>query len=717
MLTARHAAIRLLKLMMVASLVLPATLFVFAASINYRNIKMATDERIDRSLDILHEHALKVLQTVERTFAEIDEIVRDMSDDDIRRNESRLHFRLERIVKALPQLQGIAIIDRNGHPLVSANTLPVPRELNFSDRDYFQAQQNGRASTYVSNIHAPRMLGIGSYFFAMSQRRPSEDGAFNGVVTIAVLPDYFESFYAKMSSIEGSYFSMARPDGGFLARYPVQKNRMVRLDEHSELRQGIAHGLDHYIYSVDSQLDHVDRRIGYRKLTGFPLYVLAGVEKSAITAEWLGNTSSHLIFGLPATAFLFSGLALALGRTKRLYDEADRREAAESALRQSQRLEAIGQLTGGVAHDFNNLLMIIGGSAQRLRGELTEKKHRRLLEMIATATQRGETLTRQLLTYSRQQTLTPQVVDLTQRLPLVRELLTRSLRADIEIKVDVPDDVCAVRVDSGEFELAILNLAVNAKDAMPNGGTLSTRAKPVTLKGEATAEGLTGEFVAIRIADTGRGIPAEILTRVFEPFFTTKEIGKGTGLGLSQVYGFAKQSGGTATITSTEGRGTAITLYLPRSREVPQTPSPQSQAQAPAEPAGTVLLVEDNADVAEVGADYLRQLGYRVRSVANAQAALAALRLDSDVDLVFSDILMPGGMNGLDLARTISERFPSIPVLLTTGYSASAQDAVRQGVVVLQKPYDLDSLRRSIRDAIDGVRARQRRAAPAAPTV
>jgi two-component system NtrC family sensor kinase len=248
---------------------------------------------------------------------------------------------------------------------------------------------------------------------------------------------------------------------------------------------------------------------------------------------------------------------------------------------------------------------------------------------------------------------------------------------------------------------------------MPAGGTLSIRAKPVTLKGEATEEGLSGEFVAIRVADSGHGIPADVLTRVFEPFFTTKEVGKGTGLGLSQVYGFAKQSGGTATITSTEGRGTAITIYLPRSHEAPQPPTPQSQAEVPAEPAGTVLLVEDNADVAEVGAGFFQQLGYRVRSVANAQAALAALRLDGDVDLVFSDILMPGGMNGLDLAREIAERFPDIPVLLTTGYSAGAQDAVRQGVVVQQKPYDLESLRRNIREAIEGHKARRRQTAPA----
>jgi two-component system NtrC family sensor kinase len=309
-----------------------------------------------------------------------------------------------------------------------------------------------------------------------------------------------------------------------------------------------------------------------------------------------------------------------------------------------------------------------------------------------------------LLTYSRQQTLTPQVIDLAQRLPLIRDLLTRSLQADIDIKVDVPEGACTVRVDPGEFELAILNLAVNAKDAMPNGGTLTIRAKAVALKGDASEEGLSGEFVAIRIADTGHGIPAELQTKVFEPVFTTKEVGKGTGLGLSQVYGFARQSGGTATVSSAEGRGTAITIYLPRSHDLPQVIVPKPPAPPPTENAGTVLLVEDNADVAEVGAEYLRQLGYRVRSVVHAQAAIAALRLDANVDLVFSDILMPGGMNGLDLAREIGERFPGIPVLLATGYSQSAQDAVRHGVVVLQKPYDLEGLRRNIREAIEGAR-------------
>ena len=706
MLTARHAAIRLLKLMMVASLVLPAVLFGFAAWVSYRNIERVTDERIDRSLDILHEHSLKVMQTIERSFAEIDEVLRGMSDDDIRANQANLHVRLRRIVFALPQLQGIAIMDRNGHPMVSSTIANVPAGSDFSDRDYFKAQIAGNTGTYVSDVHVPRMGSIGPYFFALSQRRASADGQFNGIVTVAVLPSYFERFYARMATNDGSYFAMARSDGNFLARYPVPNDRTVKLAPNSLLHAGIAQGLERDLYTVKAQVDQIERRIGYRKIAGFPVYVLSGMQTSTVTAEWLSYMSGHLMFGLPLTAFLFAGLALALRRTRRLYDEADRREVAEGALRQAQRLEAIGQLTGGVAHDFNNLLMIISGSLARLRGDLTDKKHVRILDMISTATQRGETLTRQLLTYSRQQTLTPQVIDLSQRLPAFRELLTRSLRTDIEINVDVPDEACAVRIDPGEFELAILNLAVNAKDAMPNGGTLSIRAKAVTLKAEATEEGLSGEFVAIRIADNGQGIAPDVLMRVFEPFFTTKDIGKGTGLGLSQVYGFARQSGGAATVSSAEGRGTAITIYLPRTHDPVYVAPPPPAAPAQNDAAGTVLLVEDNADVAEVGAEYLRQLGYRVRSVNHAQAAIAALRLDANVDLVFSDILMPGGMNGLDLAREIGERFPGIPVLLATGYSASAQDAVRQGVVVLQKPYDLDGLSRNIREAILGAKAR-----------
>jgi two-component system NtrC family sensor kinase len=419
----------------------------------------------------------------------------------------------------------------------------------------------------------------------------------------------------------------------------------------------------------------------------------------------------HLLYGLPAVILILAVLFLTLRRTQRLYEEADRREAAESALRQSQRLEAIGQLTGGVAHDFNNLLMIVSGSVHRLRRDVADEKQLRLLDAIVNAIRRGESLTRQLLSFSRRQMLQPTVIDLAVWLPELKEMLSRSLRGDIEVRSAVSRRPCLVKVDASELELALLNLAFNARDAMPSGGILSITAEPITLGGRTGEEGLSGPFVALRIADSGQGIPAEVLPRVFEPFFTTKEVGKGTGLGLSQVYGFAKQSGGAANITSTPRRGTAITLFLPRSFEEQAQPSALPKAGRAALPGGTALLVEDNFDVIEVARGYFADLGFKAKVAGSAQEGLALIEQDEGIALVFSDILMPGGSNGLDLAKELRRRFPGIAVLLTTGYSSSAQDAVREGFEVLQKPYDLAALERAL---LSVFKRHSREAGPAA---
>jgi len=660
MTTARQSAIRVLQLMMVASIVLPAILFVFASWMNYRHYQEVADDRIERSLDILHEHALKVFETLERAIAEVEEVTRGLSDEDIRAQEQRLHLRFRKIVDAMPQLQAVIVMDRNGHRLVSSLFYPVPNDLAATSRSYYGAQVERDVGTYVSEVQVPRLNPDGELFFNLSRRRVSPDGSFNGVNSVAVRPDYFEDFYERIGRSPGSLYAIVRADGKFLARYPERNDPVSNLDANTPLRREISKGLDESIYTVQSQIDQISRRIGYRKLSGFPVYVIAGIETSAIRAEWLATMSGHLIFGLPATALLFGILGLALHRTRRLYAEAERREAVESALRQAQRLEAIGQLTGGVAHDFNNLLMVVSGSVQRLRRELTDERYTRVLDMIATATERGESLTRQLLTFSRRQMLSPSVIDLVQRLPQLKDMLSRSLRGDIEIEATVPAAPCAVKVDPNEFELALINLAVNARDAMPSGGTLSITVRPVALKGKASEDGLAGDFVAIRVADTGTGISADNLPHVFEPFFTTKEVGKGTGLGLSQVYGFARQSGGTATVSSQLGRGTAITLYLPRSREAPAAPMTPAGAALTSRHSGTVLLVEDNDDVAEICKGYFQQLGYSVKRAAGAQQALQLIENEPAVDVVFSDILMPGVMNGLALAQTLRERFPGV---------------------------------------------------------
>jgi two-component system, NtrC family, sensor kinase len=709
--TERESAIRLLKLMMIASLVLPAALYGYACWVSYRDIHASADERIERSLDVQQEQALKVFETVDRTFAEVDEVVRGLSDDQIRASQATLHPRLARIADVMPQLQAIVLIGSDGRPLASSALENVKTDVDFADRDYFQAQAKKDVGTYVSDVRTPNLAVVGTDFFDLSRRLASPDGSFRGVIAVAVRPKYFEDFYTLIGQTPGSFYSLVREDGAILARYPLRSNRAQLLSPSSALRTAIDRGDHSGLFTVTSEVDGIPRRIGFRKLEGFPVYALSGISIAAINHEWLSTMGVHLIFGLPATLLLFAVLWVALRRTRRLYDEAQRREMAEGALHQAQQLQAIGQLTGGVAHDFNNLLMIVSGSVQRLRRHVSGDKQIQLLDAIANATERGESLTRQLLTFSRRQMLQPTVIDLAERLPEIKDMLGRSLRGDIDIRVDVPQRSCFVKVDRSELDLALLNLAFNARDAMPSGGTLTITAKPVVLRGKASEEGLSGEFVALRVADTGEGIPADVLPRVFEPFFTTKDVGKGTGLGLSQVYGFARQSGGAAAIASSARRGTVVTLFLPQTREKPARAREPSAAVAVKRAAGTVLLVEDNAEVAEVAKSYFEELGYQVKQAASAPAGLDLLESENGIDVVFSDILMPGGMNGLQLADAVRQRFPKIAVLLTTGYSSSGRDALAQGFAVLQKPYDLAALQRALRETL----AAAEHAAPPAP--
>ena len=333
-------------------------------------------------------------------------------------------------------------------------------------------------------------------------------------------------------------------------------------------------------------------------------------------------------------------------------------EQTREQLAQAQKMEALGQLTGGIAHDFNNLLMIVSGYAQILQRRLSEPKDTQAVEAIRAAANRGEKLTRQLLAFSRRQQLMPVVVDLRQRIDAVRDMLAPSLRGNIELIYDIEDKIWPVEVDLGELELALVNIAVNARDAMPDGGTITLSARNVVLKPGSAAGPLDGDFVALAIIDTGAGMPPDVLARVFEPFYTTKAVGKGTGLGLSQVHGFANQSGGAVTVSSEPGSGTVVTVYLPRARtdvaagadEAPSAVSEQTQ--------GTVLVVEDSREVADVTTALLEQLGYRVVRAENAAEALRHLQQGIEVDLLFSDIVMPGAINGLGLAQICQERFP-----------------------------------------------------------
>ncbi len=350
-------------------------------------------------------------------------------------------------------------------------------------------------------------------------------------------------------------------------------------------------------------------------------------------------------------------------------------EQAREQLTQAQKMEALGQLTGGIAHDFNNLLMIVSGYAQILQRRLNEAKDLQAVEAIRAAADRGEKLTRQLLAFSRSQQLVPVVIDLRQHIDGVRNMLVPSLRGNIELICDVEDKIWPVEVDLGELELALVNIAVNARDAMPDGGIITLSARNVVLKPGSAAGALEGEYVALALIDTGAGMPPDVLQRVFEPFYTTKPVGKGTGLGLSQVHGFASQSGGAVTVSSEPGHGTVVTIYLPRSAAATSADAGERPVATDDQAHGTVLVVEDSRHVADVTTSLLEQLGYRVVRAENAAEALRHLQQGIGVDLLFSDIVMPGAINGLGLAQICQERFPEIPVLLTTGFSDAAQSA------------------------------------------
>jgi len=367
---------------------------------------------------------------------------------------------------------------------------------------------------------------------------------------------------------------------------------------------------------------------------------------------------------------------------------------------QAQKMEALGQLTGGVAHDFNNLLMIVGGHLQSLKRLVADdEKGRRAAEAIELATKRGAALTRQLLTFSRRQTFHPALTNLSERIEAFRNMLATSLGAAARLVTDMPTETWPVLIDASEFELALVNLALNARDAMPaEGGVITVSAENVELTPQQTPARLQGEFVALSITDNGCGIAPDILPLVFDPFFTTKGPSKGSGLGLSQVYGFAHQSGGTITITSELGRGTCVTLYLPRGGAVPKPAQNEPNAALEKLAGGTALLVEDNPEVAKVTEQMIEQLGYRVQRAGGAKEALE-LAQGTPFDLVISDIVMAGPMDGVGLARALRQRRPDLPVVLVTGFASGASEAELE-FAVLRKPFEVSDLSRVMAKAI-----------------
>jgi len=382
---------------------------------------------------------------------------------------------------------------------------------------------------------------------------------------------------------------------------------------------------------------------------------------------------------------------------------------SQQELAQAQRLEAIGQLTGGVAHDFNNLLTVVIGNLELIaRSGGDAAKIERLAQSAMKAARRGEYLVRQLLTYARRQINHPQTVNLNQLITNVENLMHRVIGEQVEVVSLLSPVLAPVEIDPAQFETAILNLAINSRDAMAGGGRITIETRNVTVDQRRAAndpEITPGPYVMIAVSDSGTGMSPAVLSRAFDPFFTTKEAGKGSGLGLSQVYGFAKTAGGHVTIYSELGIGTTVKLYLPQSSGRPMMveASPKTASLGATGGRGTILVVEDDQDVLTVTAESLRELGYQVVTAVDAAGALEILRGDQPIDLLFSDVIIPGGTNGAQLAVTARHVRPQLKVLLTSGYTAAAlslEHGLPDNLDVVGKPYQRDELATKLRLAM-----------------
>jgi PAS domain S-box-containing protein len=403
------------------------------------------------------------------------------------------------------------------------------------------------------------------------------------------------------------------------------------------------------------------------------------------------------------TGAFADGQVYASGRaTTAQHEQAEALASAEDALRQSQKLEAIGQLTGGVAHDFNNLLTVIRGSVDLLRrGDLSEEKRVRYIDAIGDTADRAAKLTSQLLAFARRQALRPELFDAGASLIAAGTLLQTMTGSRVTLDLQVSDGPYLLLADRSQFDTAIINMGINARDAMKGEGRLTISICRVTsippIVGQSAAN---GDFVAVTITDTGEGIPSDLLGRIFEPFFTTKDVGLGTGLGLSQVIGFAKQSGGDIRVKSVIGEGTEFTLYLPRSHDGRDLSRVNDQDQAhPMGEGACVLVVEDNKQVGGFATAALEDLGYATELATDGFMALATIAAQPErFQVVFSDVVMPG-MNGLELGQTIRERHPEVAVVLSSGYSHVLAEDTRHGFELLHKPYSVEQLSRVLRRA------------------
>ena len=565
------SSIRLHQLLMVFALLMPAGLFTAVAWQNYEDVLREGRNSIERTTAVMQEHARKVFETAELAIGQVDEHIDGRTWEQV--GSPLTSDFLRRLKSPMDQVVSIWVADADG--LVRAGSEAWPPGSGIGVGDFFQAARDGDGGTYISEVFRGMVTGIGS--FAIIRRRMTLDGRFDGTIHLAGSPEYFARFYAEASPPVPHVALLLRGDGSVLAREPAYASAPMRFAPEGPLMQRV------HAWSGDGGLVHEGGGKGagataaIRKVGSYPLFVVFAVPDAVLLARWHRNLTVYgaVAAGAALTLLVVSWLALRRARSEQaalvqLRTESRQRQAAELQLRHAQRMDAVGQLTGGVAHDFNNLLTAILGNLELIqRAAKAANGQDRVIRLALTAikaVQRGSSLTKSLLAFSRKQPLQARPIDANATLADFLDLVRQAVGVGIAVQFTPEGGLPACVADPAELEAAVLNLSINARDAMPDGGylTIGTRAAALgTAALEGNPEARPGHFIAISVADSGVGMSEDVAAKAFEPFFTTKPIGQGTGLGLSRVFGFARQLGGHVTIESTPDIGTAITLFLP----------------------------------------------------------------------------------------------------------------------------------------------------------
>jgi signal transduction histidine kinase/ActR/RegA family two-component response regulator len=689
----------------VACIVFPALLFGGLAWIDYRIELDRTHNDVATATNAIAEHAQTVVETVELVLARVLDHI-DRQDWTTLAASAETHEFLDRLRRELPQVEAVFLVDPNGILAASSRAYPMPR-FDVHVPEYFAATRTQNNDAIVISAPFPDTLS-GTTGFMISRRRV-RDGQFDGVVGVTVSHQYFDTFYrAILDSPTASAAGLVRTDGAILVRFPDPPGRPVALLPSNPIMVAARTGSDFEVFDGLPGLDGNQRIAGFRRLHDLPLLVGYSIDRSVLLMTWAAHAAVIAVCAILLSALLLAMEHLTRRKTavehdalRRLVEETERRRQAEAMAQQGQKMEALGRLTGGVAHDFNNLLAVVLASLELALRREGNPRTVRLLQTATEAAQRGAKLTAQMLAFSRKREVAVRSTDVNAVIQGMDDLLRRTLGPSVRLNYDLADDLPPALADLVQLELALLNLAVNARDAMPNGGDLTFRSNMVAV-GDANSPGLQrGDYVRVQVADTGAGMSEDVRARAREPFYTTKGPGGGTGLGLSMVDGFVRELGGALTLDSTQGVGTTISIYLRKADTAPVTEAPNSDGGILATRPGRILLVDDDASVRLSTRRMLEELGHDVVEAAGGVEVLAVLAHDRRFDLLVIDFAMPL-MNGGQLAAEVTKLWAAAPILFVTGYVEN--DALRPwselGYQTMQKPFSARDLAGAVERAM-----------------